>query len=272
MSDNQVVEQQAQEDQKTMDIETAKKVLGLSQEFTGERALQFFEVSHWVALENGEIEIIPDLILAKNVILRNIVSEQMRTQRYFKIVSPFDHSCRSCHGTGEIYKFESKSVEVTCHICGGKGQRWIKCPSCKGTGRYKVRWKEGGGINVECRRCLDTKGTDHEFEILVDCLECNREGADGKKKATAGKKLKVVKSHVIESTTPCKYCNQLGFTENLPHHKTRAFRDRQKLKRAKRQQTPKPKRSFELGTPVIDCTLAEKIKEQIDQQGQCQDS
>ena len=262
-SKTQVIEDPAE----TMDLETAKKVLGLSKEFSGERILQFFEVSHWVAKENEDLDEIPKLILAKNVLIRSIICEQMKARRYFRIISPFDHSCKSCHGTGELYKFKDKIVEVTCHLCGGTGERWVKCPTCKGTGRYNVRWKEGGGIDVECRHCLPQKGTEKAGKVPIRCIQCNRELPDGEENPNPGKMKKIVKSHIMESTTPCKHCHELGFTTNLPYKQTRAYKERQRMKKQiKPKQSVKTHHSNCMGEPVLSADLACKIKESIENQ------
>ena len=138
--------------------------------------------------------------LAKNILMQFVVSGQMEKQRYFEVVSPFDESCISCKGTGEIYKFERKTVKVNCHICAGKKKVTVKCRSCKGTGRFEKRWQGGGGISVTCKTCKG-KGS-----VRVKCSNCR-----GK-----GKIKKVVPSHKIKSTTPCKHCDELGFIHPKP--------------------------------------------------------
>jgi len=132
---------------------------------------------------------------AKMIILRHIVSEQMRVQRYFEIISPFENSCISCKGTGEIYKFNKKPVFVNCWVCAGKKKITVKCRKCNGSGRYIKRWPEGGGLNLKCTAC-NGKGV-----IRVKCSNCF-----GK-----GKIKKIVPDHTIKSTTPCKHCKELGF-------------------------------------------------------------
>ena len=140
------------------------------------------------------------VILAKNLIMRQLVSDQMKAQRYFEITSPFDSSCMSCKGTGEIYKFNKKPVSVNCHICAGKKKVVVECRKCKGTGRYVERWAEGGGLNIKCTTCKGT-GT-----VRVKCSNC----------FGRGKIKKIVHDHSIKSTTPCKYCGGLGFIVSKP--------------------------------------------------------
>jgi DnaJ-class molecular chaperone len=190
------------------------------------------------------------------------VTEQLKVRRYFQIESPFENSCIHCKGTGEIYKFVKKTVEVNCHICAGKGElkitcpeckgkpitKEIQCPTCKGSGRYIRRWPEGGGINVSCRRCHGKKTIMEEVEkcekcngektVVVKCAECR-----GK-----GKKRKAVLDHTIKSTTPCPVCEELGFTRNI-----------------KPKKLPKPKPRHEPANPVIPQDLAGAIRAHIKQ-------
>ena len=137
------------------------------------------------------------LIAAKNLVLRNLVSEQMREQRYFEIISPFgDKTCQRCHGAGEIYKFNKKSVLVNCHVCDDNGKVMAKCPEqyCV-DGRYIREFPDGGSINVQCRTCKGTSLAE------VTCMNCR-----GKKKVR-----KIITTHLIQSTTPCPYCDERGF-------------------------------------------------------------
>ena len=124
----------------------------------------------------------------------------MKAQRYFEIVSPFDNSCMHCKGTGEIYKFNKKPVFVNCHICASKKKIKVKCPKCKGNGRFLEKWPEGGGLNLKCTAC---KGTGLVYAVCSNCF--------GK-----GKIKKIVPDHSIKSTTPCKYCKELGFIVPKP--------------------------------------------------------
>lgn len=168
------------------------------------------------------------LIDAKNQILRQMVSNQMKAQRYFEITSPFERSCISCRGAGEIYKFNRKPVLVNCHICAGKKKIRVECRTCKGTGRYIKRDPQyGGGVNLKCTTC---KGTG---KVRVKCSHCF-----GK-----GKIKKIVPDHTIKSTTPCKHCNGLGFI--LP------------------KRTQKKKRTPHMDNPVINNETAAALSEII---------
>jgi len=209
-----------------------EKALGLGDKYTPEDVLKSFDVSYWVKKENEELDLIGPDVEAKLQLLRVLVSSQMKAQRYFEIISPFENSCVACRGTGEIYKFKRKTVKVNCHICAGKKQVRVKCPGCKGTGRYVKKWKGGGGINVTCKKCKGKK------EVYADCVECR-----GK-----GKKKKIVPDHEIKSTTPCKHCQQLGFTDNVTPPKPK------EKKKEKRHSHHTP------SNPVIDQNLADKIK------------
>ena len=174
---------------------------------------------------------VSDLKKARNILLQDSVSRQIKEQRYFEIVSPFKNTCIICKGAGEIYKFVKKSVGVNCHICAGKGEIKtpikVQCEKCKGTGRFKKRWKEGGGIDVSCKFCKDG------FNIEVKTTKCNN--CLGK-----GKIEKLVLSDEIESTTPCNRCQQKGFIEPKP---------------------PTKKFTSVPLNPVISTSLATKIKE-----------
>ena len=171
--------------------------------------------------------------------MRMLVSEQMKIKRYFEIVSPFKNSCAACNGSGETYKFKQKTVLVNCHICAGKRKVTVKvkvkCSACKGNGIYKKRWK-GGVKFVTCKYCHGTKIK--EKEIFIKCEECQ-----GK-----GKKRKVVLDHTLESTTPCKYCKQLGFAEDKP---------KKKPQKSKTLIYRRP------DNPVLTINLADKIKTSI---------
>jgi len=215
-------------------IEDYKKILKLSKNnFTPEGILKSFEITHWVRKENGELDEIGPEIDAKNKLIQHLISEQMKARRYFEIESPYKNSCIACHGTGEIYKFERKTVVVKCHICGGKGHIKIKCPTCNGSGRDLESWKHDGIINKPCKKCSAKK------TIYIKCEKCR-----GK-----GEKKKLVTSHMIKSTTPCKHCNQLGFISNNIVVK-------QKMK--------KPTIKKQLCNPVLSSDLAAKIQQSFD--------
>ena len=219
------------QDQPDETIFEFEKLLGVGADYTPEHILKCFEANYWVKKENDELDEIDPFIEAKNQLIQLLVSSQMKAQRYFEITSPFENTCIACRGTGELYKFKRKTVKVNCHICAGKKKIKVKCRKCKGTGRFQKRWKGGGGINVTCQTC---KG---KGEVYIKCVECR-----GK-----GKIPKVVPDHEIKSTTPCKHCEQLGFTSNIP----------------KKVKPHKKKKEYRPSNPVLSANLAEKIKESI---------
>ena len=179
----------------SMELGHAEKIIGVGQKYDMQHALKCFEIVHWAKKQNREFDLLPTTIEAKNVIMRNLVTEQKKKFRFFEIESPYKDTCPKCRGAGEIFKFFKKSVKVNCHICGGSSEITGDCPKCKGTGRFVRRWKSGGGVNLKCKRCHG-KG-----KVKLSCLECK-----GK-----GKIKKAVLSDELKSTTPCRQCRQLGF-------------------------------------------------------------
>ncbi len=216
-----------------------EKMLGVGKVYTPEYVLKCFEITHSIKEENGELEDMPPYMEAKTELIRHLVSSQMKAQRYFEIVSPFKDSCVSCRGAGEIFKFNLKEVIVNCHICAGKKTIKVKCAKCKGTGRFKKKWKSGGGIDVTCKLC-NGKGS-----RVVSCLECGGHG----------KKMKLVKAHTLKSTTPCKHCDGLGFTKNKPKLKNKIPKPSRPPKSAVHFRKP--------DNPVLTSNLAEQIKTSI---------
>jgi hypothetical protein len=211
-------------------IEAAYMSIGLTPDITSPTIVLTSFKDTWEMQDKSDEVAVREIIDAKNTIMRRIVSEQMEKQRYFDIESPFENSCISCKGSGEIYKFTKKPVEVNCHICAGKKKIKVKCRVCKGSGRYIKRFPEGGGMNLECKVCHGTG------KVRVKCSNCI-----GK-----GKLKKVVLDHVIKSTTPCKHCEELGFVIPKP-----------KKKYHKKNVTP------QIGTPVLDHETAVKLSNMI---------
>lgn len=181
-------------------IEDYEKLLGVGGDYIAKDVLESFEKKYLILKPNNELDDFQQYIEAKNVLVRSLVQNQMRNRRYFEISSPFKNICPVCKSTGEIYKFHRKTVKVNCHICAGNKKVTVKCRACDGTGRFRKRWKTGGGINVSCRVC-DGKG-----EVTIKCINCR-----GK-----GKIRKVVTDHEIKSTTPCRKCKGLGFLPPKP--------------------------------------------------------
>ncbi len=151
--------------------EQASDLLKITKECTPTEILMAFKNAYHKKIDDL---IVSDLITARNILLQDSVSRQIKEQRYFEIVAPFENWCIVCKGAGEIYKFVKKTVKVNCHICGGKGEIKTKikgkCQKCKGTGRYIQRWKEGGGIDVTCKFCEKGVTTEIKTEKCDNCL------------------------------------------------------------------------------------------------------
>jgi len=113
----------------------------------------------------------------------------------------------------------------------------VRCRSCKGTGRYQIKFKEGGGINVKCRTCKDSP-EEHKGQIQVKCRVC---------KGTTTAKIMVL-DHSLKSTTPCPECHEIGFT----------FPKKEKQKEIKKHFDDGP------DNPVLAGDIVEKLKSQID--------
>jgi len=153
-----------------------------------------------------------DLIFAKNILLRNIVINQIRTIGQFKLESPYKDTCDKCHGVGEVYKFRRKSKKVKCMKCTD-GKIILNCTSCGSTGRYKKKIDEGDGeltINVECKTCKgkNLDGLSEKTQVQFKCPTCR-----GKKQV---KKFAIIEE--LKSTTPCRFCKGTGRRTPKPHH------------------------------------------------------
>jgi hypothetical protein len=225
-----------------IEVPEAMKIVGIGKEekiHDLNSILAEYGTTYWVHHENGELQNnLPELIDAKNILVRTNLLLQVYDSGAFVLPEepPFENACPKCHGTGELYLFNRTPKEVKCNRCED-GKVWVRCRSCKGTGRYKLRFKEGGGINVECRTCKDSP-SDHKGQIQVKCRIC---------KGTTIAKIMVL-DHSLKSTTPCPVCHELGFT--FP----------EKVKAEKK----KAKQDTVLDNPVLAGDLAEKLKQQID--------
>ena len=146
-----------------------------------------------------------EILKAKEILLVDLFPRQVEELRHFEIVSPFQNTCPVCNGTGLRFKWVKKSIEIPCYVCSGKKviKKKVKCETCK-------------IIHTEITKCSK-------------CL--------GK-----GKIKKLVLDSKIESTTPCKRCQQKGFIEPKP---------------SKKKYLPAPL------NPVITTSLAMQIKEQF---------
>lgn len=230
----------------SMELVEAEKILGVGSNYGTKHVLQCFEAVHWVKEQNeapDEIETAKD---ARNCVMQHLICEQKEKYRFFTIESPFESTCSNCKGSGEIYKFIKKTVQVNCHICGKTGVIKGKddCPTCKGTGRFIKKWKVGGGVNLVCKRCKGKK----KIESETKCQKCLGEGTLKKE----------VLTHTLKSTTPCKKCKQLGFIEPKLTPKPKAKKPFKKAKSPSSKKVP--------FTPIMSQSLADKIKRDIEAQ------
>lgn len=135
-------------------IEESCLILGLGPDISDSTSVLLNFKKIWD--DNPEVE---NLILAKHTLLRHIVCQEMKEQRYFSIVSPFEKSCILCRGAGEIYKFDKHLVDVNCPVCAGKKEvDNAKCSRCIGTGKIK--------------RAFLT----HTMKSTTPCKQCNELG------------------------------------------------------------------------------------------------
>lgn len=186
--------------------------LGTGKEYNMKHVLTCFDLSIWALEENEEMtpEKKKDLIFSKNILLRKIVTNQIKTIGQFKIESPFENTCTKCRGAGEVYKFLRKSKKVKCMKCTD-GYIIMECSSCDGSGRYVKEIDEGDGplhINVECRTCKgkNIDGKSEKTQVKFKCPTCR-----GRKQV---KKFAIVEE--IKSTTPCRFCAGTGIRKARP--------------------------------------------------------
>jgi hypothetical protein len=133
------------------------------------------------------------LVDSKNTLIRLLIEKQVREKGTFDLVSPFSESCPVCKGTGELYKFYRKEIELDCLACNKTGQKRIPCPACKGTGQHG---------QTKCLKCADSANQ----TIVVMCRACQG----------TGKKKKQVLEAKIKTSTICPACNSFGFPFKLP--------------------------------------------------------
>lgn len=230
-----------------MDLDEAKKVLGTGTEISIPHVLQCFDVKFWVIFENHELQAkLDNLVLSKQTLLRKCVEHEMETKRFFKIAehSPFKNTCKACKGSGEIYKFLRKTTPIKCKICLGQKEVWVRCNSCNGTTIFQPRPDSKA---VTCRTCLKyyEKETDPDKKeeikgkIPFKCDKCRG----------SGERFILVRSHEIDTTTPCKRCNELGF---IPP------------KRKPKKPDVRPHKPPKLvANPVLSSEIADKLKQVI---------
>lgn len=218
-----------------MDLPEALKIVGVGEKYIGnmDHILKEYQAMYLVHEENHEIEEkLDDLLIGRNVIIRTNLLTQIYDKGAFMVPeNPFENTCKKCHGTGELYLFNRVPKEVNCNRCED-GIVWVRCRSCKGTTRYTSKFKEGGGINVECKTCKESP-EEHKGQVAVKCRVCQ---------GTKIAKIMVL-DHTLKSTTPCPACDELGFT--IP----------------KQEKVHVPQG---LDNPVLAGDLAEKLKHQID--------
>ena len=139
------------------------------------------------------------LIEARNVLLREIITEQMNVIGRFTIdIQPSQEICTSCNGTGELYRIMIE-VKVACPVCNGEGVEPETCKKCKGNGKIlgeTCTTCKGKGIfyryktfKTEKKICKKCKGTG-EVKIRkraktltgsTTCLTCGGTGLNNRK-------------------------------------------------------------------------------------------
>jgi DnaJ-class molecular chaperone len=135
---------------------------------------------------------------ARNCIVKHLVVQQMTERRYFEIPE-VDGVCNKCHGTGELYHFHKKQINVKCNSCNGEGTKVVKCNRCE-DGRYIRKMNNGGVIiNVQCNRCHG------EGTVTVKCQLCLGKGTV----------KKAVTSEHMKSFNSCPECKGKGFKKEI---------------------------------------------------------
>jgi uncharacterized protein with PIN domain len=167
------------------------------------------------------------LIEAKNQIIRHMIISEIEQKRgWFQIYAPWGkENCRSCSGTGEIYKFEKSPAVEPCRC--DNGYMWVDCGKCdkdpetkKSTGLHT---KANGDV-VPCHFC-----TPPDSELQKDPEFWKLHVGQQKKRCRQCLGQLVTKSlprvlPKIQSTTRCKTCNGLGwFTPKGRSHKSVPF-------------------------------------------------
>ena len=244
-------------------LEEAEKYLGTGHDPTVENIFKCFGVKHWAATENDELTKDHEFILdeSRRVLCRTKAVNQIADpeKRRFDIQGDFSdiqlkiikpngdvetrdvECCDACRGTGEIYKFAKKPIEVQClkcknvtivaegetivvfentiHVDGvnksdeSKYQHYLgkvveNCLSCKATGRYIREMEDDLRINVQCKTChgKNIDGKSKDTQILHKCKTCK-----GKRS------LKIpVLAPLLKSTTTCKRCHGKGYVPVNP--------------------------------------------------------
>ena len=208
-------------------IKESEKFLGTGKDYDVEHLLKGFEIDYICKIENEETKDLKTLTDAKNICLRHKIEEMIEETGRFDLVIPFEDVCKDCGGSGELYKFFRKTVEVECRVCEGAGKKVVKCKSCHGTSRFRKDDGKGLRINVLCKTCKGENMVDDVSMVELKCKKCR-----GK-----GQVRKIALDAKIKSTTFCRTCKGRGF--NLP----------------KKAKPP--------SNPVISADLADAIKDKI---------
>ncbi len=230
-----------------VDVDEALKVLNLSASEDLPTMLKTFEKQIRASIDNKKTHLLKGLTNNKNVILRSEIEKMIEANGRFDLskIIPFEEVCKSCNGSGELYRFYRIDATVPCKFCTDgnpedNGYVFIPCRACKGTKRYKKQQKDLT-INVDCTRCYQDPETGLATGLeRVKCRACLG-------KATF---RKMVIDAKIKSTTRCSHCKGRGF--NLPDPPPK------KVKAAK---THKPRTRTVLANPVISADLGAQLKE-----------
>jgi hypothetical protein len=137
-----------------------------------------------------------DLIQGKNMVMGVLIEQQIAENQKFVIDSPFENTCKKCKGSGELYRFSRKEIEIDCPKCKGEGGKKGEC-RCKNTdhpGKFYKKMEDDLFIKTECKHC---KGT---LEAFYKCDRCRGEG-----------KTKIWVIDRIEHRSVCDVCNGRGF-------------------------------------------------------------
>lgn len=131
--------------------------LGTGELPTMKHILLCFETERWVKKENREWtrKVKADITNAKNVLMRRIISSQIRNHKRFTISTPFDNTCNQCKGAGETYKFFRRLQKIDCMKCKGKPNN-PKCRTCRGT--RKVTYEAITDKILDTTPCIRCRG------------------------------------------------------------------------------------------------------------------
>jgi hypothetical protein len=245
--DSPLTEQQVEEMSILTSVVESEQLLGLNGKYTIPDLLKTFQVQHDVNLDNNEEDKNVRLVDAKNIIMRNMIKNIIKTTGgYFDMseIIPFEISCVNCRGTGELYNFFRDERTISCKHCDrdengrATGRRTITCPACKGSGKYQKRY-----------------GSEPHHYQMVDCIKCDKDSEGNPTgKYTfkcrpcqgSGTFKKMVIAPGFKSTTTCRVCDGRGFLSP---------KQAKRIERKKSMKAP--------FTPVIDQDTANILSEKI---------